>query len=561
MAEYLAQPDAPDDGEYHPFEVTLEQLEFLVRLYEIEPHTGKRVKHRAVYSGPRGTGKSPFAAGIGIAEGLFDVVPDGWDADGQPVGRPWSDLLIPRVAFAAVSEDQSKYSWDAALDMIRNGRVLDEFDVEPLDSQINLPRGYMSQITSSARTAKGMRAVMALLDQTEEWVPGNGGVRLAQVLRNNATKIGGLTLEMPNAFTPGERSVAERSAKTYIDMIEGRLRELPGGGSLRSLLYQHREAPPETDVTNYESLVHGLRIAYGDASAHPDGCLIHDPPCPPGWVDIDRVVADMWDTANDPNQMRRDFLNQVTHATDAWLAQHEIRAVIADGEGDRPEPKTLAPRETITLGFDGSEGRKESLDDNGNQKRNYGIADSTVLIAYSLKQKHFFPIGIWEQPDGPAGVGWRPPEVEIEQAVKDAFKRYNVVGFAADPSAGWAGSVKTWESRYGRRLKGKLTRDEPIKWRQKDIAATTEAFDQLETEILNRDVTIDGHPRLVAHMINARRDPRRSGYVLKKADDNQDYGKIDACYGMAFAYAVALKAIGKGATGSSSRSRRPKRLR
>jgi hypothetical protein len=37
-------------------------------------------------------------------------------------------------------------------------------------------------------------------------------VKLANTLRTNAAKIGGSTVESPNAFIPGEGSVAEHSA-------------------------------------------------------------------------------------------------------------------------------------------------------------------------------------------------------------------------------------------------------------------------------------------------------------------------------------------------------------
>jgi hypothetical protein len=48
--------------------------------------------------------------------------------------------------------------------------------------------------------------------------------------------------------------------------------------------------------------------------------------------------------------------------------------------------------------------------------------------------------------------------------------------------------------------------------------------------------------------------------VLKKADDNQDYGKIDAAWGAMFAFAAGNDALGKGVT-NSSRSRMPRQLR
>lgn len=525
MAEYLGRPDAGDDVIFDPFVPSVEQQEFLNEIYRLDPITCRRVIHRSSLIRSRGWGKSPFVGGIMISEAIFDVVPDGWDANGQPVGKPWSTVRTPYVAIAAVTEEQTKNTWEPLLEMLRNGSAVDEFGLDPMDSFVALRRGRIQPITASANSIKGFKAVAASLDQTETWVRSNGGIKLAQTLRNNATKVGGITVETPNAYTLGERSVAEASHEFWDQIQSGKYQNLE---DVRSIFFDHRPAPADTKTDDMDSLIHGLRVAYGDSSNHPDGCLIHEPPCAPGWVDVHRIALDFFDTSNDPAMMRADFLNQIDAARDAYVSDPEIRACIDTS-------KVVSKAEPVTLGFDGSEGRKDSR-----------IADSTVLIGYSVTQKHFFKLGIWEQPDGPAGQGWRPPKVEIEAAVKQAFKDFNVVGFYADPSAGWAGEVKTWEAEYHRRLKVKMTAAEPIRWRQKDLSRTCETFDQMYSAIRAREVSFDGDPKLIQHFLNARRDPRRAGYVLKKADDNQDYGKIDAAWGSAFAFAAGNDALGKG---------------
>lgn len=540
MAAFLGRPDAGDDDIFDPFILTVEQQEFLNELYRIDPTTCRRVIHRASLIRPRGWGKSPFVAAIMIAEGIFDVVPDGWDDDGQPVGKPWSKVRTPYVAIAAVSEEQTKNTWEPLLEMLRQGSAVDEFNVDPMDSFVALERGRIVPITSSATTIKGFKAVAASLDQTETWLKGNGGIKLAQTLRNNATKLGGVTIETPNAYVLGERSVAEASFEFWDDIQSGKYKNLE---DVRSIYFDHRPAPADTQVDDMESLIYGLRVAYGDSAKHPDGCLLHDPPCPPGWFDVHRGALDFFDTSNDVAVMRADFLNQVDAARDAYVSDPEIRACIPK------EPKTITRSEPITLGFDGSEGRKDKH-----------IADATVLIGYSVTQRHFFKLGIWEQPDGPQGEGWRPPKLEIEQTVAKAFREHNVVGFYADPSAGWAGEVKQWEAAYHKRLKAKMSVQEPIRWRQKDLSRTCETFDQLYSAIRQGEVTFDGDPTIIRHFLAARRDARRAGYVLKKADDNQDYGKIDAAWGAMFAFAAGNDALGKGVTARSS-SRMPRQLR
>src|SRR5690349_11809427 len=87
--EYLARPDTP---EYEQLVFTREQAEFVLRFYELDPITCTRLVRRGVLSRPRGWGKSPISAAIATIEALAPVFPAGWDADGRPVGRPWSDI-------------------------------------------------------------------------------------------------------------------------------------------------------------------------------------------------------------------------------------------------------------------------------------------------------------------------------------------------------------------------------------------------------------------------------------------------------------------------------------
>lgn len=532
MTAYLGRPDAGDDDQDAAFVPTVEQQEILNELYRLDPVTGRRVVHRSVIQRPRGWGKSPFVAGVMIAEAMFEVVPDGWDADGQPVAKPWSRVRTPYVAIAAVTEEQTRNTWGPLLEMLRNGSAPDVFNCDPMDSFVSLERGRIQPITASPNSIKGFKAVASSLDQTETWVPGNSGVKLAQTLRNNATKLGGITVETPNAFTPGERSVAESSARFWEQIRSGKHKNL---SEVTSLFYTHREAPASTDVSSRKSLVKGLRVAYGDAAA--GGCVLHRPACMTGWVDLARVAEDFFDTSNDPQVMRADFLNQITHASDSFVSQPDLRAVIAE--------KIITRQEPVTLGFDGSSGRRQ------------GVADSTVLVGYSVSQRHLFKIGLWAQPEGPSGVGWAPSKLEVEQTVAQAFKDFNVVGFYADPSDGWSGEVKQWEATYNQRLKAKMTVSSPIAWQKKNVTRTCETFADLHAAILAREITFDGNPDMVQHFLNARRDPRRAGYVLKKPDDDQDFAKVDLTWGSMFALAAGLDAVGKGAlTSNRGRARR-----
>ncbi len=71
-----------------PLDYDDEMREFVIEAYRIDPVTGRRVYDEGVLSRPKGRAKSEIAGHIGVAEAFGPVRFDGWDADGQPVGRP-----------------------------------------------------------------------------------------------------------------------------------------------------------------------------------------------------------------------------------------------------------------------------------------------------------------------------------------------------------------------------------------------------------------------------------------------------------------------------------------
>lgn len=532
MIENLAQPAI---DHYEPFVPYREQEDFILRWYEIVPATGRFRYQRGLLGRPRGWGKSPILGGLCGVEALAEVVFDGWDADGQPVGKPWSTIRTPLVHVAAVSEDQTANTWQPMIEML-NGPVLDNYPgLELFDTVVNLPRrrgggpgGKIEKRTSSGRTVKGAPTTFAVLDQTEEWVPSNGGPHLAQKIRTNTAKNGGRTIESPNAYIPGEGSVAEASHAAATAALEGRTR-------LREVvLWDHREAPADTDMTDRKSLTHGLRVAYGDSSGHPSGCLLHKPACPPGHVDLESQIEVIWDPATDPQIARSDYLNQITHASDSWLSAPEWAAVMN-------LDTAIGSDDAIVLGFDGSRGRAK------------GKADATALVGCRVADGHLFEVDVWEQPTGPAGKDWTPPAQQVDASVREAFKRWNVVGMYADPN-GWESWIAKWEAAYVRRLKIKANRDAPISaWPRGKHTNAIEAVERLRVAVIEGECSHDGSAALTRHVLNARMRAARNGYLLYK-DYPDSPNKIDAAYAAVMAWKARLDAISAG-VGTQRRSK------
>lgn len=538
ITENLARPAI---DEYEPLRLYREQEDFVLRWYELDPVTGRFVHQRGLLGRSRGWGKSPILGALSVVEGLGDVLFDGWDADGQPVGRPWSTVRTPLVHIAAVSEDQTNNTWQPMVEMLA-GPVIDNYPgVEPFDTVVNLPRGKIEKRTSSGRTVKGAPTTFAVLDQTEEWVPSVGGPALAQKIRTNTAKNGGRTIESPNAYIPGEKSVAEASAQFAQLIAQGKTRG-------RGLLWDHREASGDTDLSDRESLIIGLRYAYGDSSGHPDGCVLHDPPCAPGHVDLDAQIDVIWDPATDVQTARSDYLNQITHASDSYLSRPEwnARSIATLAAADPPVVvPELVPGDVITLGFDGS------------RKRNKGVTDATALVACRVSDGLIVPLGIWEQPPN-ADEDWRIPVDEVDAKVAWAMKTYTVVGFYADP-AKWEGFVAKWEAKYAKRFKVKATRSNPIEWWMTGGRAglVTRALDAFLSAVKDDELIHDGNITLTAHVLNARVRTRSGGYGIYK-EHPDSHNKIDGAIAAVLAWQARLDAVAAGAV---TKRRSPRRLR
>lgn len=544
ISDYLVVPDGPAAGE--PLELTPEQAQFILNFYRVDPlfrgpavagrsMINARLTNRAIYCRPKGHGKSPILGALAITEALGEVILDGWDASGEPVARPWTSLgFKAKVQVLATSEDQTANTWDPILEMIRGSEnLIDDYGLSPMETFVAFERGRIEYATSAGDSREGGRPVFAVFDQTESWKRSNGGIALAAAVRRNLTKTQGASIESPNAYTPGDGSVAEKSFAAH--ELQQKRAAKPKSRAKITILLDHRGAPEDTDIYDEKSLMEGLAYAYGD-SADVNG----------GWVNLERVVEDFWDPDSTVEDSRKFFLNQITARADSWLSQLEIGPV-------KDATKVVAPGEMITLGFDGSRGRKK------------GITDATALIACRVSDGHVFepfPESVWEQPSNfPRNQTWSPPVAVIESAVEQAFKTWKVVGFYADPAM-WESYIAKWEARWGKSLLVKSSAAHPIEWWMtgQRSGKTVQALKSFKDAVLNQELTYDGALYLTSHLLNARMVPKGNGIQIeKKHPDSAD--KIDAAIAAVLAYNARLDAIAAGALRKPRKRAAVKRLR
>lgn len=513
----------PGDVAGQPIELDDEFYSFVVRCYRLDEE-GRRVYRRAFLSRAKGRAKSELAGMLGCAELLGPVRFAGWDANGEPVGAPVRD---PYVRCLATEEGQSSNTYGncaAMLDHLKSAHGR-EFPVIELGRSAQTSTrilvsggGQLVPSTASGTSKDGGKETFAVFDETHLFTTPELH-RMHTTVRRNLRKR--LTaepwgLETSTMYSPGEDSVAEATHAYAQTITEGKARET-------GLLFDHRQAPPETDLADRKSLLAGLKAAYGPFGDH---------------MDLDGIMAEIWDPQTDPNESRRYWLNQPTAATDAWLTPAQVESVATV---DTP----VADGDAIALGFDGS------------RQRDHKVADSTALVGCRISDGHLFLIpwhdghAIWEQPHGPAGRDWQVPTHEVDGAVAWAFEHYRVIGFYCDP-ARWESYVDHWTAKYGPRLLTRASRKQPLQWWMTGGRAVSvvEATRRLHSAIVDREITVDaGSGALLRHLTNARRRVSSSGVQIAK-EHPVSTRKIDAAVAAILATRARGDAVAHGYGGA-----------
>lgn len=483
---FLAQPDGAHKGDTWSY--TKEQAKFILWYYALDER-GRFLYRRALLARPKGWGKSPLLAAIASTELLGPVQFDGFDSSGNPIGRP---SYSPHIQLAAVSEAQTDNTMSLVIEMLGEGYATDYYDLDIGKSRILVPGGKLEPVTAQAKSREGQRPTFAVLDETHLWVPSNGGDKLAATIRRNLGKINGRSVETTNAYLPGEESVAEDSQAYYESILRGEVAD-PG------LMYDFRQAPPNTPYERSPERRAGLVMVYGDA-AKENG----------GWVDLDRIEQEMDDPATKEADGRRFYFNQITQGSLQWI--DPVKWEACWDKHLRP----LNRSDAITLGFDG------------------GIRDdSTALVACRIEDGAIFPVKIWEKPDG--AKEWEVDFVSVDLYVREMLESYNVIRMNCDP-AYWQDIVGRWAQDY-----------DGIVWewwtsRKKAMAESNERF---STAVAQAQLHHPGDETLTRHVLNAHIEETPWGELLRK-DIRGGSRKIDAAVAAVLAYEARAEAIEDG---------------
>lgn len=482
MADWLEAYLRLPTGE--PFIPTDEQLEKLVRWYALHPRTGRRIHRRGQDMEAKGKGKSPLWAGVSAVELAGPAVFDGWDADGEPVGRPW---LSPWCQIAAVSEEQTDNTYGALYEMLQLSPAADDLGLDVGLTRICLrdrPSAKIEAVTASSGAREGARITWALLDETHLWFPPQGK-KLAATLRRNVGKMGGTSVETTNAPELGRQSVAEATRD----------------GDAKGVLQLGVEGVYVADVkapANREKVIEALGLAYGDSAIERGG-----------WVDLERIYEEILDPETSEDDAIRFYLNVPRKAANRAFDMAQFAKLATDREIARDVP--------VVLAFDGARTR-----------------DCAVLSAWTVEDvPHHFRVAVWERPYAPQS-DYEHPRNEIRGEVVRFMADHRVVIFAYDSSFHELNSLyDEWLEEYGEA--------DPERGIGLMVPFPTASGQRMEKAILRliEDTRAglyshDGDDIITAHVRQAVLTRNRSGYLsLAKEKDSM---KIDGAVTMTFGY-------------------------
>lgn len=486
----------PGDVQGEALDLDDEMREHIIECYRVDPDTGRRVFDEAVLSRPKGRAKSEIAGLVAVAEAFAPVRFDGWDAAGQPVGRP---VTSPLIKCLATEESQAGNTFENAAFIAGSWGP----DVHPdvyggvsgirqyqSATALYLPHGgEIRACTAGAASKDGGKETHVVADETHLYVLRELKSMYATVARNlGKRKIAEPWMHQTStAYRPGELSVFEDTLTAWRK------------GELSPRVFvNHREAKGRIDLEDEEHTKRQLRYVYGASSE---------------WQDMDRKYRDMLDPRICPDvaTAARYYLNRPMSTKDAWIATDVVER--------QKRPTRVDPGTAVALGFDGS------LRD-----------DATVLRAARMSDGYLFTVGIWAKPAGPEGDAWEVPRADVLAAVRHAFGTFDVVRMYADPHE-WRSDIDT--------LAGELGEERIVPWETRRDVPMAAALDRLHTGLMVGEVWHDGDSVAMEHYGNAYVRVKGAHRLVRKEHPDSSR-KIDTVVGDALALEARADAMTAG---------------
>lgn len=464
------------------------QSMFLADWYAVDGR-GRWLFDRGLLRLAKKQGKSPVGGVVVDADFCGPTVFDGWDADGQPVGR---SPLAPWCQVMAVSEDQTANTFAPARSMLRDSPLVDELGLDVGASAVVL-RGQrecmIEVVTAAAVSREGQPTTSVVGDEGQSWTPSNGGKRLYRTARRNCAPMGGRVLILANAPEPGFGSVAED--------IEKAAESEPG-----SYVFGPQYQVENTNLGDLVEVRRNLGVVYRDAP----------------WTDVESIARDAMTADQDPFEVQRFYFN--------WpVGNGSVLAATPTVSLDDLEAK--AP---VALGFQGSRSR-----------------EAVALVAVHMATGVAYLLGSWARPVGhPKRDPWEASHSEVLSVVSEAFTRFRVARFAANPS-GWREEFASWLASWP---KDGQKQDLVLKFDMASQLVVDAAVEAMQTALREGQLQVSGgrdDAVLAGQVQTCLVSRRQSGQrVIRSLAEPADGGSIECAKALAAAWHARLDALAKG---------------
>lgn len=508
----------PGDLKGEPMRLDDEKRALIYRAYEVHPKgtktAGRRRFQRVAFSARKGSAKTELAAAIAAAELDGPVRTDfiekrsgtlspAFDRHGEPIGCQVRDPYIPMVAYTEEQSEELVYG--ALLTILELSDIADHFDIG-LERIIRIgpdgrADGKVVAVAGAPNSRDGARTTFQSFDETGRFTLKRLKDAHRTMLANAPKRMlaDAWSLETTTAPVPGERSVAEETIEYARQVKEGRVKD-------PKLFFFHRQASNKHDLTTKRGVRAAVLEASGPVAA---------------WSNIDAICAQWEDPTADRAYLERMYLNRLVKSRDQAFDSKMWAKRAKPGQG-------IPDGALVTLGFDGAR-----------------YFDSSGLVATEILTGHQIMVGKWERPfaNEKSGEHWEVPEEEVTEAVYEAFERWEVYRFYADPPY-WESTVAKWAGEKGEKI--------VIAWPTARTRAMSNAVRAYVNAIAGGDVSHDGDPDLARHIGNCHKrwhrivdDKGKPLYSIQKEREGSP-NKIDFAMAGILSWEGRLDAIAAG---------------
>lgn len=493
-----------------------EKRGIIYRLYEIYPQghrlEGRRRFQRGAVEIRKGLAKTELAAWISGCE-LHPEAPvrcDGFDAYGNPVGRPVESPVIPMMA---VTEEQvEELAYGVLKYVLENGPDSELFVITKekiiRKGWNGTEDGFVVAVSNAPGSRDGARTTFQHFDEPHRLFMQRMRDAHETMLQNMPKRPleDPWTLYTSTAGQPGQNSIEEDVLAEAEAIDKGEVDD-------PSLFFFRRWAGDEhRDLSTVENRIAAVADATGPVGEW-------------GVGQFERIAKDYDRKGIDKAYWERVWLNRWRKSGSQAFDMHKVEALKIDDKGNPWGP--IPDGAFVTAGFDGARFR-----------------DATALTITDITTGRQMLLGCWERPENLEE--WEVPEDEVTDLVADMMSRYEVWRMYCDPPH-WTETVASWAARFPERV---------VEWhtqRKTPMSAAVRAY----VEAIDSGIVTYGEnvwqETLIRHMGNAGRhelklldDHGQPLWILQKQDGRLEE-KFDAAMAAVLSWTACVDARREGA--------------